>query len=137
MLHLLPLFLTLNLADAAPEMRKAIEAEPPLRGLTIVALEVDRRDLDHDGKEEWIVAADVKDAAGLGVVNRPTFVFRKDAGGWRKLAYLGEIILAEVVPGKPRDAIKITSRDGARHVCALYRWHKDRYEAATVNCAAK
>lgn len=108
---------------------------PPSQGQTFVSAALTRCDLDHDGHEEWLVAASPRDAAGFAQTSRPTWLFVRDGAGWRRAGYLGALVRAEVVPGRARDGIRAVSRDGARARCVLYRWRRERLEATACPAA--
>lgn len=118
----------LEVGDLPADIQAALG---PARGrLSYVSASLTRCDLDHDGSEEWLVAATRRDAAGFVQANRPTWLFVRAGTGWRRAAYLGVLVQAVVVPGAAGDGIRALSRDGARTHCALYRWQGDRLQAA-------
>jgi hypothetical protein len=117
------------LSAAPPEVQKAITSEPQLRGSQVIELSVTRHDLDHDGQEEWLVSAAVRDSAGFAQAYRPTWLFQREGQRWRRQLFLGAVVRAEVVPATGHDAIRTLAKDGARLHCALYRYRQGRYEA--------
>lgn len=121
----------LQLDDLPAEIRQVVTGERALRGNKIQSLSIARYDLDHDGREEWVVTAVPRDRAGFAPVNRPTWIFNRDGVRWRQQIYLGTLTRAEVLPGPGHDTIRTLTKDGARLRCTLYRWQRDRYEAAT------
>lgn len=121
----------LQLAAAPKEVQQVIAAEPSLRKSQVLDLSIITADLDHDGQEEWLVSAAGRDSAGFAQVNQPTWVFQKQDGRWRELAFLGARVRVEVLPSPAgHDSIKVLAKDGARLRCALFTFRQGRYEAA-------
>lgn len=111
-------------------IQQTLRSEGDLEKMNIAAVEVDARDLNHDGRKEWIITAIEASSTGLRPVNRAAWVFVSDGQAWHKLKYLGFQLKTQVhaqAQSGNYDSLKVILRDSGNLFFRIYEWRKEEY----------